>query len=233
MQHGGPGGAPGRDMAWIPGGAFLMGSDQHYAEEAPAHLVKVDGFWIDRHAVTNAEFARFVRKTGYETAAEQVPDPASYPGARSELLVPGSSVFRAPPHRGPERSLQLVGLRARCDLAASARAGQPGVKNKPDHPVVHVTSRLTRPGPVSSCLPRLNGNWPAAAAWTARLTPGASNSTRVAAGWPTPGRASPRPQHGGGRLRGHRAGRLVPGERLPPGRHDRERLGVDERLVPT
>ena len=47
-------------MVWVPGGTFLMGSDHHYPEEAPAHPVTVDGFWIDRHAVTNAEFARFV-----------------------------------------------------------------------------------------------------------------------------------------------------------------------------
>jgi formylglycine-generating enzyme required for sulfatase activity len=44
-------------MVWIPGGTFLMGSDRHYPEEAPAHQVTVDGFWIDRHPVTNAEFA--------------------------------------------------------------------------------------------------------------------------------------------------------------------------------
>ena len=73
-----------------------MGSDHHYPEEAPAHRVTVDGFWIDRHAVTNAEFARFVRKTGHVTVAERAPDPADYPGARPELLVPASTVFRSP-----------------------------------------------------------------------------------------------------------------------------------------
>ena len=46
-----------KEMAWIPGGTFLMGSDHHYPEEAPAHEVTVDGFWIDRHPVTNAQFA--------------------------------------------------------------------------------------------------------------------------------------------------------------------------------
>ncbi len=66
--------APG--MMWIPGGSFLMGSDDHYPEEAPAHQVSVGGFWIDRHTVTNAEFARFVHKTGHVTVAEQAPDPA-------------------------------------------------------------------------------------------------------------------------------------------------------------
>jgi sulfatase modifying factor 1 len=47
-------------MVWIPGNSYRMGSDQHYPEERPVHHVKVDGFWIDTHVVTNAEFARFV-----------------------------------------------------------------------------------------------------------------------------------------------------------------------------
>jgi formylglycine-generating enzyme len=133
-----PGGPPGPDMAWIPGRTFQMGSGHHYPEEAPAHPVTVDGFWIDRHTVTNAEFARFVRKTGYVTAAEQAPNPADYPGASPELLVPGSSVFQSPAHR--------VDLRNHHNWwayvpGASWRHPQgPGssVKNKPDHPVVHV-----------------------------------------------------------------------------------------------
>jgi sulfatase modifying factor 1 len=62
IQPAGPTGkpGPGPDMVWVTGGTFLMGSDHHYPEEAPAHKVTVDGFWIDRHTVTNAEFARFV-----------------------------------------------------------------------------------------------------------------------------------------------------------------------------
>ena len=75
-------------MVRIPGAAFLMGSDDHYPEEAPAHKVTVGGFWIDAGPVTNREFGRFVRKTGYVTVAERAPDPAEYPGARPELLVP-------------------------------------------------------------------------------------------------------------------------------------------------
>ena len=69
------------DMVWIPGGEFRMGSDRHYPEEAPVHRVAVDGFWMDRHPVTNAEFARFVAATGHVTFAEMPPDPADYPGA--------------------------------------------------------------------------------------------------------------------------------------------------------
>ena len=45
---------PARDMVWIPGGTFMMGSNDHYPEEAPAHPVTVDGFWMDQYTVTNA-----------------------------------------------------------------------------------------------------------------------------------------------------------------------------------
>src|SRR5438132_4957836 len=88
--------APTRDMPWIPGGAFLMGSDHHYPEEAPAHRVTVKGFWIDRHPVTNREFERFVQATGHVTLAERAPDPSDYPDADPQLLVPASAVFRSP-----------------------------------------------------------------------------------------------------------------------------------------
>src|SRR5664279_4479647 len=86
-------------MQWIPGGAFLMGSDVHYPEEAPAHRVTVDGFWMDAFAVTNKQFSTFVRSTGYVTVAERRPDPADYPDADPALLAPSSSVFVKPPHR--------------------------------------------------------------------------------------------------------------------------------------
>jgi formylglycine-generating enzyme len=84
------------DMAYIAGGTFRMGSDDHYPEERPAHSVTVDGFWIDRHIVTNDDFAKFVAATGYVTFAQRPIDPALYPGARPELLRPGSAVFRMP-----------------------------------------------------------------------------------------------------------------------------------------
>src|SRR5580765_7314456 len=94
-----PGPPPFPGMVWIPGGTFLMGSDHHYPEEAPAHSVAVDGFWMDQHTVTNKEFARFVQTTRYVTVAERRPDPADYPGAKEELLVPASTVFVQPPQR--------------------------------------------------------------------------------------------------------------------------------------
>ena len=85
-------------MTFIPGGTFLMGSDQHYPEEAPAHRVAVDDFWIDRDPVTNAEFERFVRETGYATLAERPLDPAQYPGVARHLLAPASLLFCPPRH---------------------------------------------------------------------------------------------------------------------------------------
>lgn len=81
-------------MAWIPGGTFVMGSNDHYAEEAPAHRVSVGGFWMDRHAVTNADFRRFVEATGYLTVAERPADPKLYPNASPEMLVPASVMFQ-------------------------------------------------------------------------------------------------------------------------------------------
>jgi sulfatase modifying factor 1 len=82
------------DMVWIEGGEFLMGSEAFYPEEAPSRRTSVDCFWIDRHAVTAADFRRFVRETSYVTVAERPLDPDDYPDADPELLVPGSLVFR-------------------------------------------------------------------------------------------------------------------------------------------
>ena len=86
----------GADMVWIPGGTFRMGSDRHYPEEAPVHRVAVEGFWIDRTPVTNADFHRFAHATGYITFAEIAPQASEYPGAKPEMLRAGSLVFTPP-----------------------------------------------------------------------------------------------------------------------------------------
>src|SRR4051812_17857650 len=85
-------------MAWIPGGSFRMGSEDFYPEERPVRAVSVDGFWIDEHPVTVAEFRRFVKATGHVTLAERAPDPADYPDAEGPIAA-GSIVFR--PTAGP------------------------------------------------------------------------------------------------------------------------------------
>ncbi len=63
-------------MVWIPGGEFVIGSDSRLARqnERPAHTVQVNGFWMDKTDVTNAQFAAFVKATGYITTAEKKPD---------------------------------------------------------------------------------------------------------------------------------------------------------------
>jgi len=125
-------------MVWIPGGTFQMGSDQHYSEEAPAHPVEVDGFWIDRTTVTNAQFRKFVKATGHITLAEQPADPADYPQAQPELLEPASIVFVPPPgpvgQGDPYRWWQYV-------AGANWRHPEgPGssIKGRDQHPVVHI-----------------------------------------------------------------------------------------------
>ena len=80
-----------------------MGSEGPHAmpNERPVHRVEVDGFFMDRDVVTNAQFAAFVQATGYVTVAERTPDVAALmaqllPGAPApprERLVPGSLVF--------------------------------------------------------------------------------------------------------------------------------------------
>ena len=86
------------NMAWVPGGTFRMGSEQHYPEEAPVHAVSLVGFWIDRTPVTNRQFKEFVRATGHRTFAEIPPDPKNYPGALPHMLYAGSLVFTPPLH---------------------------------------------------------------------------------------------------------------------------------------
>ncbi len=71
---------PAAEMVWIPGATFLMGSNDHYPEEAPVHPVTVDGFWIDETPVTNRQFLEFVNATGHVTFAEKKPRAEDYPG---------------------------------------------------------------------------------------------------------------------------------------------------------
>jgi formylglycine-generating enzyme len=129
---------PAPDMVWIPGGEFLMGSDHHYDEEAPAHPVRVEGFWIDRSTVTNEVFKRFVKETGHVTVAERPPRAEDYPGAKPDLLVPASSVFRQPAHRVDLRNpYEWWTYVAGADWRHPDGPGST-IRGKAKHPVVHV-----------------------------------------------------------------------------------------------
>ena len=81
-------------MVWVPGGSFEMG-DTVYPEEGKRRAT-VSGFWMDRHEVTNAEFAAFVEATHYVTVAERALDPATHLSLDADLLKPGSLVFVMP-----------------------------------------------------------------------------------------------------------------------------------------
>jgi sulfatase modifying factor 1 len=129
-----------KNMTWVPGGRFLMGSADFYPEERPVRAVEVDGFWIDTRPVTVAEFRRFVTATGYVTVAERPLEAAQYPGADPALLSPGSLVFF--PTSGPA-DLRDVSQWWRYTPGASWRhpAG-PGstVGGLDRHPVSHVAA---------------------------------------------------------------------------------------------
>ena len=131
--------APFEDMVWVPGGDFWMGSDDFYPEERPRRRAEVEGFWIDRTPVTNAEFGRFVQATGYLTDAERLPDPADYPGLEPEALVAGSLVFQKA--GGPVDLNDFRNWWAYVPGACWTRPGGPGtsISDRDRHPVVHVT----------------------------------------------------------------------------------------------
>src|SRR5262245_57313097 len=136
-------------MAWVPGGEFQMGSEHDLAQrnERPAHRVKVAGFWMDRHHVTNADFRKFVQATRYVTTAERKPDweairvqvPPGTPRPDDSALVPGAMVFV-----GTERKVPLDDYSQWWRYVAGANWQHPQgpkstIKGKDDHPVVQVS----------------------------------------------------------------------------------------------
>ena len=129
---------PGKDMVWIPGGNFKMGSERFYPEERPVHEVYVDGFWMDCYAVTNDQFASFVAETSYKTVAEQTPDAKDYPGAPPESLVPGSMVFHKTRGRVDTRDYSNWWAWVPGASWNHPFGSQSSIEGIGDHPVVHV-----------------------------------------------------------------------------------------------
>lgn len=135
-------------MVWIPGGEFSMGAVDPPGMDAvgmngtrdarPVHRVYVDGFFMDKTDVTNAQFAAFVNATGYRTVAERTPKAEDFPGAPPENLVAGSVVFAAPPHPVPLDDhfrwwTYLRGANWRHPLGAAS-----DLVGKDTYPVVHI-----------------------------------------------------------------------------------------------
>jgi len=127
-----------KETVAIPEGTFTMGSNAHYPEERPSHAVTVDGFSLDRHQVTNVEFAEFVADTGYVTTAEIPPDPAEYPGALPHMLYAGSLVFIPP--AGPVDMSDIGNWWSFVQGADWRNPTGPdsGLTGMEGHPVVHV-----------------------------------------------------------------------------------------------
>jgi len=126
-------------MVSIRGGEFAMGSEEFYPDEGPIRTVSVADFWIDRHQVTNAQFAAFVDETAYVTEAEQAPDPSMYPGAPAENLVPGALVFVMP--QGPVHLGDFTQWWAWTPGADWRHPTGPesSLSGLDDHPVVHMS----------------------------------------------------------------------------------------------
>ncbi|WP_045705178.1 formylglycine-generating enzyme family protein [Streptomyces rubellomurinus] len=119
---------PGRDMVTVPAGVAVLGSSedhldgvaavQHLArdwfeDETPQHRTPVRRFLLDRHPVTNAQFARFANSTRYRTVAEQ----------RGFGLV-----------YGPDFWDETPGATWRQPTGPNG----PTADQRPDHPVVHI-----------------------------------------------------------------------------------------------
>jgi formylglycine-generating enzyme len=127
-----------KNMVFIKGGSFMMGSDKFYPEEKPVHKVTVGSFWIDKYLVTNNEYSEFVSATNYITVAERPLNPAEFPTVGQEDLVPGSMVF--------EKTNEAVDLKDyinwwRWTKGASwkhPRGPDSTIEGLDNHPVVHI-----------------------------------------------------------------------------------------------
>jgi formylglycine-generating enzyme len=136
-------------MVWIPGGKFVMGTNEMeaYPEEKPAVELSVAGFWMDTHEVTNAEYAKFVSETGYVTLAEVKPDwellkqqlPPGTPKPEESVLVAGSMVFTPPPYAVPTNDISLWWSWVEGANWRHPEGPESSIEGRENHPVVHIS----------------------------------------------------------------------------------------------
>ncbi len=135
-------------MAWVPGGIFVMGTDEDeaYDHERPAHQVKVGGFWMDETEVTNEQFKAFVDATGYVTIAERKPSwedlkkqsPPGTPAPPDSLLVPGALVFNPPGYPVMLNDYSQWWNWAPGTDWKHPESPESSIEGRMNHPVVHV-----------------------------------------------------------------------------------------------
>ncbi|HEY1581641.1 MAG TPA: formylglycine-generating enzyme family protein [Chthoniobacterales bacterium] len=135
-------------MVWVPGGEFQMGvvmTGQGEKEmpmgsndAVPIHRVRIDGFWMDKTAVTNAQFTTFVAATGYVTVAERAPTKEEFPDAPAENLVAGSVVFTPPEHEVPLQNFTRWWSYVKGADWRHPSGPASGLKGKGNYPVVQV-----------------------------------------------------------------------------------------------
>ncbi len=142
-----PAGASPDGMVWIRGGEFYMGTDVGDEDDGPLfmdaadiHLVYVDGFWMDKHEVTNAQFAKFIEETKYVTDAEKQPNPKDFPDVPASELKPFSIVYKKP----EPGKYDLRNHSGWWDISYGASWKQPNgpgstIKGIENHPVVHIS----------------------------------------------------------------------------------------------
>jgi formylglycine-generating enzyme required for sulfatase activity len=130
-------------MEWIPGGSFILGSDEK-PHESPAHKVTVEGFWMDATEVTNTQFAEFVKATGYVTTAEQTPKledfpPEDRPNIPVDKLKPGANYFTGTTEPVPlNNPLQWWEYRLSSNWRQPDGPGS-SIAGKDSHPVVCIS----------------------------------------------------------------------------------------------
>lgn len=126
-------------MVWIPAGEFSMGTEEPgFPDTRPIHRVKLKGFWMDKTEVTNAQFEKFVKATGYVTIAEQKPKAEDFPGVPEERLVAGSIVFTPPKEAVPLDSYMRWWAYVEGANWRHPEGPQSDIKNRADYPVVHI-----------------------------------------------------------------------------------------------
>lgn len=118
-------------MVWVEGGSFTKGNDPFYPEEGPPQDIEVDGFWISKTEVTNAQFTEFVAKTGYVTLAEREPEPIA--GAPPEMFEPGSATFRVPTRDNPNWWAWTIGAQWRMPNGPAS-----SIEGRANDPVVQI-----------------------------------------------------------------------------------------------